>query len=86
MTVSVDIETSRKNAVLSLADTSIHVALSSTPWIMTVENGRAVRRNVRLGLQGNSRIELLDGVTSGTVVIPVASPIPAGARVTPVTK
>lgn len=86
MTVSVDIETSRKNAVLSLADTSIHDALSSTPWIMTVENGRAVRRNVRLGLQGNSRIELLDGVTSGTVVIPVASPIPAGARVTPVTK
>lgn len=81
MTVSVDVQTARRNAVLSLPGSSVRDALSSTPWVMTVENGKAVRRNVRLGLQGNNRIELVGGVAQGTIVIPVASPVLAGARV-----
>jgi HlyD family secretion protein len=84
MTVSVDIETARHNAVLSLTDKSVHDALSSSPWIMTIEHGRAVRRTVRLGLHGNNRIEIISGVKPGTMIIPVASTVVAGARVSPV--
>ena len=86
MTVSVDIETARRNAVISLPVNSVHDAMSSAPWIMIAENGRSVRRNVRLGLQGNNRIEILSGVKPGSMVIPVASTIAAGARVSPLTK
>lgn len=84
MTVSVDIETARRNAVLSLPGNAVHDALSNAPWVMIVENGRAVRRNVRLGLQGNSRIEILSGVEPGVIVIPTASDTALGARVRPV--
>jgi HlyD family secretion protein len=86
MTVSVDIETARRNAVLSLPGSSVHDALSSAPWVMTVENGLAVRRNVRLGLQGNNRIEIAAGVGQGVQVVPVASPIVVGTRVSPSAK
>jgi HlyD family secretion protein len=80
MTVSVDIETARRNAVLILPSGSIHGAYSSLPWLMTLENGRAVRRNVRLGLHGNKQIEIVDGVKSGTIVISAASKIEIGDR------
>lgn len=84
MTVSVDIETARRNAVVSLPVNSIHDARTSAPWIMTVESGRAVRQNVRLGLQGNNRMQILSGTKPGSMVIPVASTITAGTRVSPV--
>jgi HlyD family secretion protein len=86
MTVSVDIETARRNAVISLPVNSVHDARTSAPWIMVAENGRAVRRNVRLGLQGNNRIEIRRGLKLGSMVIPVASTIAPGARVSPVVK
>jgi HlyD family secretion protein len=86
MTVSVDVETARRRAVLSLPGGSIHDALSAAPWVMTVENGRAVRRPVRLGLQGNSRTEILGGMDVGAHVVPVASSIAVGARVSPIVK
>lgn len=86
MTVSVDVATARRDAVLSLPGTSIHGALSPTPWVLIAENGRAVRRAVRLGLHGNSRIEILRGVETGAMVIPVSSTITAGARVSAVVK
>ena len=86
MTVSVDVETARKRAVLSLPGSSIHDALSAAPWVMTIENGRAVRRPVRLGLQGNNRTQVLSGIDAGAHVIPVGSSIAVGARVSPIVK
>jgi HlyD family secretion protein len=86
MTVSVDIETARRNGALSLPGSSVRDALSSKPWVMTAENGRAVRRPVRLGLHGNNRIEILSGVKPGAMIIPVSSTIAAGGRVSAVAK
>lgn len=84
MTVSVDIETARRNAVLSLPQSSVHDALSSAPWVFIIDHGVAVRRTVRLGLHGKNRIEIISGVKPGTMIIPVASTVVAGARVSPV--
>lgn len=81
MTVSVDIETARRANVLSLPGNAVRDALTSSPWVMVIENGRAVRRPVRLGLQGNQRIEILGGVARGAQVIPATSDIAAGDRV-----
>jgi HlyD family secretion protein len=81
MTVSVDIETARRNNVLSLPGKAVHDALTAAPWVMILEKGRAVRRPVRLGLQGNQRIEILGGVAAGVQVIPSSSDIAAGDRI-----
>jgi HlyD family secretion protein len=81
MTVSVDIETARRADVLSLPGSAVRDALTPAPWVMVLENGRAVRRPVRLGLQGDQRIEILGGVAAGAKVIPATSGIVAGDRV-----
>lgn len=81
MTVSVDIETARRTNILSLPGNAVHDALTAAPWVMVIEKGRAVRRSVRLGLQGNQRIEIRGGVAAGVPVIPTTSDIVEGARV-----
>lgn len=86
MTVSVDIEIARRNAVLVLPNSAVYDALSRTPWVMTVQNGRAARRNVKLGLRGNTQIEIISGLQPGAVTIPVAAQIKIGARIKPTNK
>ena len=81
MTVSVDIETARRADVLSLPGNAVRDALTPAPWVLLIENGRAVRRPVRLGLQGDQRIAILGGVAQGAQVIPATSDIAAGDRV-----
>lgn len=81
MTVSVDIATARRADALSLPASGVRDALTSAPWVMVIDNGRAVRRAVRLGLQGDQRIEILSGVAKGAQVIPATSDIAAGDRV-----
>jgi HlyD family secretion protein len=80
MTVSVDIATARRADVLSLPGSAVRDALTAAPWVMVLENGRAVRRPVRLGLQGDQRIEILSGVSKGAQVIPATADIAVGDR------
>lgn len=81
MTVSVDIETARRAQALSLPGSAVHDALTAAPWVLVMEDGRAVRRPVRLGLQGDQRIEILGGLDAGAKVILATSDVAAGARV-----
>jgi len=81
MTVSVDITTARRTDVLSLPGNAVRDALTPSPWVIVIENGRAVRRPVRLGLQGDQRIVILGGVAEGAQVIPATSEVVAGDRV-----
>ncbi|HSD99658.1 MAG TPA: efflux RND transporter periplasmic adaptor subunit [Burkholderiales bacterium] len=69
MTVSVDIEVARSaGAVVVPADT-VRDAGSAQPWVLAVDGGRAVRRAVKLGLKGDGRVEVLDGVAPGDRLI-----------------
>lgn len=84
MTISVDIETARRNDVLALARHDVRDIATARPWAMVVRADRAVRQEVKLGLRGNTRVEILDGLAAGDLVIPDGSPVRPGARVRPV--
>lgn len=85
MTVSIDIRVARHpNAVTIPSDTVFEMA-SERPWVLLADGGRAVRRPVRLGLKGDGRVEVLDGVAPGELLIPTAAGVRAGQRVRPVT-
>ncbi len=84
MTVSVDIENAAKNSALVLPIRSVHDTLSGQPWVLGIKDGRAVKRPVRLGLRGNSHVEILEGMTEGEVAIPLNSGVLTGQRVRPV--
>jgi HlyD family secretion protein len=65
MTVSVDIEVARSiGAVVIPADT-VRDANGTQPWVLAVDDGRATRRAVKLGLKGEGRMEVLQGVAPG---------------------
>ncbi len=83
MTVSVDIEVARRTHALVLAGRAVHDALSAMPWTMVIEQGRATKRLVHLGLQGRTQMEILDGLVEGDAVIAATSSVLAGQRVRP---
>lgn len=81
MTVSVDIEVAAKDDAKVLPVRSVHDILSGQPWVLTIEGGRAVKRPVKLGLRGNSNIEIAAGLEAGDVAIPQSSGMVPGQRV-----
>jgi len=84
MTVSVDIEVASKDGALVLPVRSVHDALSGQPWVLGIKDGRAAKRPVKLGLRGNSHIEIVDGLGQGDVAIPQSSGVVTGQRIRPV--
>ena len=51
------------------------------PWVMLIVMGRALRKDVQLGLHGAEFSEVLAGLKPGDVVIRNASGISENARV-----
>ena len=81
MTVSVDIEVATSNNALVLPVRSVHDLLSGQPWVLGIKDGRAAKRTVKVGLHGNSHIEILEGMAETEVAIPSNSGILTGQRV-----
>jgi len=84
MTVSVDIEIAARDDALVLPLRSVHDVLSGTPWVLGIKDGRASQRPVKIGLRGNSHVEITGGLAAGDVAIPQSSGVLTGQRVRPV--
>ncbi|HET7402627.1 MAG TPA: efflux RND transporter periplasmic adaptor subunit [Usitatibacter sp.] len=70
MTVSVDIEVSRLAGALAIpAD-----ALRDGDWVLVVRGGHARRQAVKVGARGQGRVQVLEGLAEGELVLPVALP------------
>ena len=84
MTVSVDIETARRDNARVIPAGALRDATSSEPWVMVVRDKRTHRQPVKLGLRGDSRIEVLSGIETGEAVVPASlGQIAVGQRVRP---
>jgi HlyD family secretion protein len=82
MTVSVDIETARRTASVVIATNTIEDAATDKPWVLVVRGKHAVKQFVKLGLRGDTRVEVLAGVTAGEGIVPVSKTgVKAGQRV-----
>lgn len=81
MTVSVDIEVAARDQTLVLPIRSVHDVLSGQPWVLGLKDGRAAKRPVRLGLRGNTVLEITEGMAAGEVAIPANSGVLTGQRV-----
>jgi HlyD family secretion protein len=69
MTVSVEIETAHHAQVIVVDVASIRDLSSAKPWVMVVDNGRARRRDIALGVIGDTSAEVLAGIKTGDSVI-----------------
>jgi HlyD family secretion protein len=81
MTVSVDIAVARRPSAMLIPASVVHDGEGVAAWVLLLENGRSVRRSVRLGLRSGGYAEVLDGLSEGDAVIPASLAIAAGARV-----
>lgn len=81
MTVSVDIEVAKRPRAIIMPVADIHEIASGKPWILIVENGRAVRRQVTVGLVSAGKAEILSGLQEGAVIVPTESKLVDGQRV-----
>ena len=81
MTVSVDVEVARSADALSLPGRAVHDSLTAAPWVMGVQDGRAIKIPVVLGLLGATATEIKSGLAEGDAAIPVAVAVVVGQRV-----
>ncbi len=73
MTISVNVETARRLAVLVVPSGRIGEIGSGSPWVVLARDGRAVRQPVQVGARGERDVEILAGVTEADRVLPVTT-------------
>ena len=82
MTVSIDLLIAAKPHVLTVPSEVVHGAATASPWVLAVEDGRAVRHDVVLGIRGEGEIEITGGLAEGAEVIyPDGVQLAPGVRV-----
>jgi HlyD family secretion protein len=84
MTVSVDVAVAERPSTLVVPARVVHDSTSGSPWVLVVHDARAREQAVRPGLRTNDQIEILDGLSEGDLVVPVAAGVRAGQRIRPV--
>lgn len=83
MTVSIEVIGETKRGVLTLPTEMIR-DLSTKPWVLIAQGGRAVRRDLTLGIRGFGTTEVTSGLSEGDRVISPTSRVSPGDRVRPV--
>jgi len=80
MTLSVEVETARREQALVVPTGALRGDESTGPAVWLARDGRVQARQVRLGLRTLDAIEILDGLSAGEVVLIGPAPQP-GQRV-----
>jgi len=73
MTVSVDTEVARRSDTIVVPSDAVRDASGAHPWVLAVRGLRAARLPVKLGLRGDGRVEVLEGVEPGDNLIPASN-------------
>jgi HlyD family secretion protein len=81
MTVSVDIEVARRPKAIIVPVADLHDASTAKPWLLKVEDGRARRQQVTVGLVSAGKAEVLEGLSEGAVVVPTVANVKDGQRI-----
>ena len=79
MTVSIEIETARRERAIALPGE----ALRAGPTVLVLEDGKAVVREVKTGIRTLTTVEILEGIAEGATVVTDPG-IAAGVRVRPI--
>ena len=69
MTVSVNIETGRRDETIVIPNDALYGFQSDKPWVWLVDNGHTLRQPVELGLRGLAATEVISGLQPGDQVL-----------------
>jgi HlyD family secretion protein len=79
MTVSVDIEVARRTGTLVAPADTVFDAAGAHPWVLIVSDHHVVRIPVALGVKGDGKVEILDGVAAGDRLVAASPGVRPGA-------
>jgi HlyD family secretion protein len=79
MTVSIDVAVAQQANALVVPTGAVRDAASSTPWVLVLRDGHAVRQDVKLGARSATEAEIREGLEPSSVV--VISNVPPDTRV-----
>jgi HlyD family secretion protein len=80
MTVSLEIEVARHPKVLTILSETILDA-ATTPWVLVARDGKALRRNIVLGIRGSGESEVISGLNEGESVLANSDKLASGSRI-----
>lgn len=86
MTVSVEIQVAQRDAAIVLPTEAIQDAAKPKPFVFKLTDGRVQRADVRLGLSGQGKVEVVEGVSAGELILMPASKLSPGSRARPALK
>lgn len=82
MTVSIDLLVASRPKVLVLPSEAVRGLATPTPYVLAVEDGRATRHDVKLGIRGEGSVEIVSGLDEGAVaIVPDGQLVTSGQRV-----
>jgi HlyD family secretion protein len=82
MTISIDLTVATKKDALVVRSDAVHGLATPSPWVLVVAGGRAVRKDVTLGIQGDGSLEVVSGIEPGAeVILPDGHTVVPGERV-----
>ena len=73
MTISVETVTGKKDSTLVLPTEAVREPDGGKPWVLVANGGTAQRREVRVGLAGVGKVEIVEGLAEGDQAILPAS-------------
>jgi HlyD family secretion protein len=82
MTVSVEVVLGTRENTLLVPREAVRGLATDAPFVLTVEAGRVVSVPVRVGIRGDDRVEILEGLADdASLVVDEAASVEPGARV-----
>ena len=82
MTVSLNIEVSKIERAMLVATGSVH-DIDKAPWVQKVVNDRIVHQPIQLGLRGAAHSQVLEGLSTGDLIVQDGAVLKANAHVRP---
>ena len=77
--MSVNIEVAVRRAALAVPREAVRDLDGSAPWVLVERGGRAVRRQIQVGVVAETRVEVVRGLAAGERVLTTSAE--PGARV-----
>ncbi|MEI6483758.1 MAG: efflux RND transporter periplasmic adaptor subunit [Betaproteobacteria bacterium] len=72
MTVTVDIEVNKKSNAMQVPWAAVHDADKAQSWVLTLQNGKAVKTPVTPGMRGSVSVEIVSGLKATDQLVPVS--------------
>ena len=82
MTLTVEIRAAHKEQAFIVPSEAVRETANGTPTLLTIRDGEVISQPVTLGMQAGGKVEILQGVQAGSLVVMNAAVTP-GERVRP---